>query len=274
MISYVQTEYGQSVAGLFRQASRLLLPSACTVCDRPLGDDPVPFFCRQCWANIRPLQGPACPRCRRPFASAAAVTHSPTHECQDCRTRDPYYQQVWAPYVYASPLQDAIALYKYQSKVSLADSLAALLIETIPQDLDADVLMPVPLHPNRLRHREFNQSLLLADRIGLTLRRPLSYRNLVRTLDTDPQVTLPRSARLRNVRKAFALRQPSEVAGKRVLLIDDVFTTGTTVNECAKVLLDAGARQVSVLALARSLERGLVPDSLLPQGCGFADGNS
>jgi ComF family protein len=152
--------------------------------------------------------------------------------------------------------------------------LAALLIESIPQDLDADVLMPVPLHPNRLRHREFNQSLLLADRIGLTLQRPLSYRNLVRTLDTDPQVTLPRSARLRNLRKAFALRQPSEVAGKRVLLIDDVFTTGTTVNECAKVLLDAGARQVSVLALARSLARGMVPDSSLPQGCGFAHGNS
>ena len=274
MISYVQTAYGQSVAGLFRQASRLLLPSGCTVCDRPLCDDPVPFFCRQCWAHIRPLQGPACPRCRRPFASEAAVVHSPAHECQDCRTRDPHYHQVWAPYAYASPLQDAIALFKYQSKVSLADSLAALLIETFPQELDADVLMPVPLHPNRLRHREFNQSLLLADRMKPVLQRPISYRNLVRTLDTDPQVTLPRSARLRNLRTAFALRQTSEVAGKRVLLIDDVFTTGTTVNECAKVLLDAGARQVSVLALARSIERGMVPDSLRPQGPGFSKGNS
>ena len=264
MIPFAQTQYGRSIAGIFRQASRLLLPSGCTVCDRPLNDDPVPFFCRQCWANIRPLQGPACPRCRRPFASATAVTYSPTHECHDCRTRELYYHEVWAPYAYASPLQDAIALFKYQSKVSLADSLGALLIQTIPRELDADVLVPVPLHPNRLRHREFNQSLLLADGIREALRRPISYWNLVRTLDTDPQISLPRSARLQNIRKAFALRQPRAFAGKRVLLIDDVFTTGATVNECARVLLEADAREVSVLALARSIGRGMVPDSSLP----------
>ena len=86
------------VAGLFRQASRLLLPLDCTICDQPLTDDPVPFFCRACWKYIRPLQGPACPRCRRPFASAAAMTYSPTHECHDCHTRNPYYRQVWAAY--------------------------------------------------------------------------------------------------------------------------------------------------------------------------------
>ncbi|HVG02059.1 MAG TPA: phosphoribosyltransferase family protein, partial [Nitrospira sp.] len=98
--------------------------------------------------------------------------------------------------------------------------------------------------------------------------------NLVRTLDTDPQITLPRSARLRNLRKAFALRQAREVARKRILLIDDVFTTGATVNECAKVLLEAGAREVSVLALARSIERGMVPDLSLPQAPPYLNANS
>ena len=264
MISSAQKEHDSVLAGIFRQASRLLLPSHCTLCDLPLKDDSVPFFCRQCWACIRPLQGPACPRCHRPFASAAAVTHSPTHECHDCRTRNPFYQRVWAAYAYTPPLQDAIALFKYQRKVSLADSLGALLTQAIPQNLVTDLLMPVPLHPNRLRHREFNQSLLLADRIRPALQRPISYWNLVRTLDTDPQITLPRSARLQNLRQAFALRQPREVAGKRILLIDDVFTTGATVNECARVLLEAGAREVSVLALARSLDRGMVPDSSPP----------
>ena len=192
------------------------------------------------------------------------MTYSPTHECHDCRTRNPYYRQVWAAYAYAPPLQDAIALFKYHGKVALADSLGALLAQGMPQALEADLLVPVPLHPNRLRQREFNQSLLLADRISPVLQRPVSYRNLIRTIDTQPQILLPRSARLQNLRKAFALRDPREVIGQRILLIDDVFTTGTTVNECARVLVDAGAREVAVLTLARSVERGLVPDSSLP----------
>ena len=252
------------LAGIIRQATRLLLPSDCTTCEQPLTDDPTPFFCRRCWGLIRPLQGPACPRCHRPFASPYATAHSPTHECHDCRTRAPHYSQVWAAYAYCSPLQNAIALFKYHGKVVLADALGALLAQALPANLDADLLMPIPLHPNRLRQREFNQSLLLADRIGPVLRRPVSYRNLVRIVDTDPQTTLPRSARLQNLHRAFALRAPGKVTGKRVLLIDDVFTTGTTANECAKVLLKAGAKDVAVLTLARSVDAGMVPETWLP----------
>ena len=251
-------------AGILRQATRLVLPSDCTTCEQPLTDDPTPFFCRQCWELIRPLQGPSCPRCHRPFASPFATTHSPTHECHDCRTRTPHYSQVWAAYAYCAPLQEAIALFKYRGKVVLADALGALLARALPADLNADLLMPIPLHPDRLRQREFNQSLLLADRVGPVLRRPISYRNLVRIVDTDPQTTLPRSARLQNLHQAFALRAPGEVTDKRVLLIDDVFTTGTTANECAKVLLKAGAKDVAVLTLARSVDAGMVPETWLP----------
>lgn len=252
------------IRNLLRQASRLLLPITCTTCAQPLTDDPVPFFCRSCWALIQPLRGSACARCRRPLASPTASTHSPTHECHDCRTRRPDYAEVWAPYPYCSPLQDAIALFKYQGKVALADALATLLIHTLPDHLTGDVLMPIPLHPNRLRQREFNQSLLLADRIAKALDCPVSCRNLVRLVDTEPQTTLPRSARLHNLRRAFALRAPQEVAGRRILLIDDVFTTGTTSNACASILCEAGAARVTVLALARSVEAGMVPDAWLP----------
>jgi len=171
---------------------------------------------------------------------------------------------VWAAYAYCAPLQEAIALFKYRGKVVLANALGALLAQALPADLNADLLMPIPLHPDRLRQREFNQSLLLADRVGPVLRRPVSYRNLVRIVDTDPQTTLPRSARLQNLHQAFALRAPGEVTGKRVLLIDDVFTTGTTANECAKVLLKAGAKDVAVLTLARSVDAGMVPETWLP----------
>ncbi|ODT45797.1 MAG: hypothetical protein ABS70_02345 [Nitrospira sp. SCN 59-13] len=213
---------------------------------------------------IRPLRGPSCPRCHRPFASPSALTYSPTHECQDCRTREPYYSQVWAPYAYCSPLQDAIALLKYRGKVALADALGALLLQALPDRLKVDVLMPIPLHPNRLRQREFNQSLLLADRIGCVRGLPVSYRNLIRSVDTEPQISLPRAARLHNLRKAFAVRQPKDVCGTRILLVDDVFTTGTTASECARVLLKAGAKEVAVLALARSVDAGMAPDTWLP----------
>lgn len=255
------------IRNVVRQVSRLLLPIPCTTCAQPLADDPVPFFCRPCWTLIRPLRGSACARCRRPLASPTALSHRPTHECHDCRTRKPYYAEVWAPYAYCSPLQDAIALFKYQGKVALADALATLLIQTLPPELEGDVLMPIPLHPNRLRQREFNQSLLLADRVATVMKCPVSYRNLIRLIDTEPQTTLPRSARLHNLRRAFALHAPQEVAGKRILLIDDVFTTGTTSNECAKILCKAGAERVTVLALARSVEPGLVPEAwLTPSG--------
>ena len=252
------------VLNILRQASRLLLPSDCTACRKPLIDDPTPFFCRRCWELVRPLQGPSCPRCHRPYASPAATLYSPTHECHDCRTSEPHYSHAWAAYAYCPPLQDAIALFKYRGKVALADSLGTLLAQALPRNLDVDQLMPVPLHPNRLRRREFNQSLLLADRIAPILRRPVSFRNLMRILDTDPQTTLPRSVRLHNLRKAFALRLPHEVQGKRILLIDDVFTTGATANECARTLREAGAADVAVLALARSVDAGMVPDAALP----------
>ncbi|MGC3973169.1 MAG: phosphoribosyltransferase family protein [Nitrospira sp.] len=148
--------------------------------------------------------------------------------------------------------------------MALTDALGALLLKALPDRLDIDVLMPIPLHPNRLRQREFNQSLLLADRIGSARGVPVSYRNLIRTVDTDPQISLPRAARLHNLRKAFAVRQPKDVIGARILLVDDVFTTGTTASECARVLLKAGAKEVAVLALARSVDAGMVPDSWLP----------
>ena len=252
------------IIDIVRQASRLLLPMDCTTCAQPLTDDPVPFFCRRCWDLIRPLHGPSCPRCHRPCPSPSALTYSPTHECGDCRTREPNYSQVWAPYAYCSPLQDAIALFKYRGRVALADALSSLLLKALPERLEFDRLMPIPLHPNRLRQREFNQSLLLADRIGSALGLPVSYRNLIRTVDTDPQISLPRAARLHNLRKAFAIRAPQDVAGARILLVDDVFTTGTTASECARVLLKAGAKQVAVLALARSVDAGMVPDTWLP----------
>ena len=117
----------------------------------------------------------------------------------------------------------------------------------------ADLVMPVPLHPTRLRTREFNQSLLLADRIARRLGLPLSFEHLERIRETRPQTELDRKDRARNVRRAFIVREPEGLKGRRVLLVDDVLTTGSTVNDCARALHRAGAASISVLTLARRL---------------------
>jgi ComF family protein len=127
------------------------------------------------------------------------------------------------------------------------------------------VIIPVPLHIRRLREREFNQSLLLADHIGCSLNIPVAYTNLVRTVPTPAQTTLSRKSRQINLRRAFAVRRPEAIVNKRILLIDDVFTTGTTVNECAKALRRAGSADVFALTLGRTVGPDIVPDRILAQ---------
>jgi len=160
-------------------------------------------------------------------------------------------------------LREAICQFKYRGIISLASPLARLMIDALPASLAIDALMPVPLHASRPREREFNQSLLLADAIGRSMHRPVACTNLIRTLPSDPQSTLSRKERIKNLRRAFAVRHPEAIAGQRILLVDDVFTTGTTVHECAKVLKQAGAREVFVLTLARTVEHSVIPDRLL-----------
>lgn len=255
----------ESVPGFMRRALRFLLPADCASCSAALSDDPVPLFCAGCWATIAPLGHTRCARCDRPFPSPAATTHSPNHLCQSCVERPPSYTKAWTLYPYLPPLQDAICLFKYRGKVSLASPLACLMIDRLPPLNSLDLIMPVPLHPQRLREREFNQSLLLADRIGRHLNIPVSLTDLTRIAPSPAQTTLTRKGRLKNLRGAFAVRHSTSIADKRILLIDDVFTTGTTVNECAKTLRKAGSGDVFVLTLGRTVEASTIPDRILAQ---------
>lgn len=242
-----------SLAAAIRRMLSAVLPVDCAICGIVLTDDPVPCFCRTCWHTITPLSGPVCPRCGRSFASPVALAYSPHHLCAACRAQPPSFTQARSLYAYEPPLREAIHLFKYHKKVSLAGPLGDLMTEAFPQHPAMDLLIPVPLHASRLREREFNQSLLLADRLNRQLRLPLSYDNLVRVRPTQPQTELSRAARLKNLRRVFVVRRPDEVAGKRILLVDDVLTTGTTVNECAKALRRAGAADVYVRTLARTM---------------------
>lgn len=242
-----------NLGALSRQALHQLLPVNCASCGIALTDDPVPFFCRTCWASIHPLKGPSCPRCGRPFSSPVALRYSPEHLCGDCRRQRPAFTQAWSLYAYDGALGEAIRLFKYRGKVTLCKALTTLMKAAWRDIRDLDVVVPVPLHPTRLREREFNQALLIADQVCRWLHVPISYDNLIRIRATEPQTQLSQAERRMNLRRSFALRQPAEVAEKRTLLVDDVFTTGTTVNECAKALRKAGSADVYVVTLARTV---------------------
>ena len=229
----------------------LIFPSDCAVCHIPLRHEGVPFICQACWTGLAPLSGPCCPQCGQPFSSPVALAHSPTHTCGACRQRPPAFTKAWSLYAYQSPLKEALGLLKYRKKVTLAHPLSRLLIQHVPLLPSVDMIMPVPLHAQRLREREFNQSALLAKPLSQHLGLPLVLGQLIRVRQTVPQTSLTKKERLLNLRGAFAVSQSEKIRGKTILLVDDVMTTGTTIHECAKTLLKAGSNQVYGLSLAR-----------------------
>jgi ComF family protein len=228
-----------------------VFPVDCAACGRPATDRRLPFFCRACWESITPIEGPLCPRCGQPFDSPLALAYSPGHTCRACREKPPRFDRALSPYRYKGVLEQAIRLFKYRRRDALTAPLSDLMLVWADRLPPTDLVMPVPLHPARLRAREFNQSLLLADRIARRLGLPLSFDHLERIRQTRPQTELDRKDRARNVRRAFAVRDPDGLEDRRVLLVDDVLTTGATVNDCARALRRAGAASVVVLTLAR-----------------------
>ena len=232
----------------------LILPASCSYCRSPVRDSGIPRFCKECWSDFSPLQGPVCPSCGKPFGSPESLADSPEHECFHCRKTPPHYDQALAAGLFEGPLREAIHIFKYRPLRSLGEPLARWMAGQVRMTVPLDMAMPVPLHKKRLRHRGFNQALLLAHGVSERFAMPLNYDNLMRVRYTRPQVELSGRERAENVRGAFNLIRPAEVRDKRILLIDDVFTTGATMNECAKVLKDAGAASVTVLTLARTTE--------------------
>jgi ComF family protein len=174
--------------------------------------------------------------------------------CGTCRRRRPAFAYARAGARYGEVMREALHAFKFGGRRALAAPLAELLTAPGPAWLPEgapDLIVPVPLHPRRERERGFNQALLLARRIGRAWGRPVRADVLRRTAATPPQTELGLEARRANVRGAFALRRPEVVAGRHVLVIDDVFTTGATVGECARSLRKAGAARVGVLTVAR-----------------------
>lgn len=235
---------------------QFLLPSRCAVCQDTLGVGSRSVVCGGCWSRIRFLCPPFCPRCGRPFWGHA-VAHPPSHLCQGCRVRRPRYLLARSALLYErdDPLREILLVFKHGRRESLGGHLGRLMADRAPilfGQPSIDAVVPVPLHKERERERGFNQAELLAGVVANRFHRPVLRKALARIRRTPPQAGKPRE-RMRNVRGAFAVGNPETVKDRTLLLVDDVFTTGATVNECAKVLMKAGAQGVFVYTLARVL---------------------
>ncbi len=222
----------------------LLYPPRCLVC-RVLGES---GLCAACAAQIVPVAAPFCHTCGH--------TLTPTARCANCAARQPAFTRARALGAYEGVLQTAIHHFKYRDRPQLAlplgKQLAAFARDNSPalNDLRFDALLPVPMHPVRQRLRGYNQSERLARVVGVEIGLPLLENALVRTCPTRPQVGLAGDARRGNLSGAFAVHLPETVAGKTLLLIDDVATSGSTLSECAAALQAVGAKAVYALTLA------------------------
>jgi len=228
----------------------IVYPPRCLVCGREEAEP----MCTVCRGEVMPLCAPFCDRCGVPVAAGWLV-------CDDCETGpEPAFAWSQAVGQYTGVLRTAIHRLKYESKGALAAPLGELLAQSLetpspllPPGRQFDCIVPVPLHPSKLRSRGFNQ----AERIGrvLSQRRgwPIESGGLLRVRKTRTQTALHATERQRNVQGVFDTKTPLYFEGKSVLLIDDVLTTGSTISECSRVLRNAGAKRVAVLALARGL---------------------
>lgn len=251
-----------AVRGLWNAALLLIYPPHCRNCEVPLTFDDGIRICERCWGQVERLSGENCPRCGFPVSDMNPVRKG---FCRQCPTGNLHFDSARAAVVYDGPVKELILALKFRYQEHIAPFLVDLLDPVWDREFreNVDLIIPVPLHWTRRRWREFNQSLLLAR--GLAARKGIGARDeiLRRVRRTRPQSrTSGKGAKRRNVRGAFRVVLPREVTGKRVLLVDDVFTSGSTVNECARALKGAGAAEVHVLTLARAANpgsRGIAP---------------
>ena len=225
----------------------VVLSPACAACEHPLLHPTRGPVCDACWRSIRPLTPPLCDRCGDPLPAWRLVS-IPLASCPRCRRSPREVDRARAIGAYDGALRAIVHALKYDGRRSLARPLGRLMRER-----GADILagaacaVPVPLHPSRRRHRGFNQSADLACHLGVPVRPALR-----RIRATPTQTGLPAARRHRNMRDAFATtRSARELRGAVVVLIDDVSTTGATLEACARVLKEAGVGEVRALTAAR-----------------------
>ncbi len=254
---------------IFSRIIDWLYPARCTNC-KEIFRPPAPrehnllrdclgsWLCPRCLAKTVLIDPPMCTCCGLPFGS----TVGPDHLCGDCIARGRPFAKARSVFSYQGPVRGLVHSFKYGGRVELAWPLGKLMLQTLVRYWDPgriDLAVPVPLHKSKERRRTFNQSWLLlrtwkkvvaeTDLRGMPF--AIDRRVLVRCRATGPQAGLNRRQRLKNIERAFEVTRPGLIKGKRILLVDDVMTTGATAEACCRCLLQGGAARVDVLVLAR-----------------------
>ncbi|MEN6355531.1 MAG: ComF family protein [Armatimonadota bacterium] len=229
-------------SNLFSGMLDLVYPSYCLACGRADDD----YLCAECIEMIDVVGDMYCHKCAMPCEA---------NICADCQNREFSFDFAGSAGLYEGVLRKAIHALKYDMHLAIVEQLADLMIRCYPHrqlNGNVDMVVPIPIHRNRLVERGFNQSEELGRLLCKRISVPLEINALYRIKNTRHQVSLPQDERMLNIKGAFAVQRPDLITGKRVLLVDDVFTTGSTLNEAAKMLKEAGAQSVFVYTLARS----------------------
>lgn len=252
---------GAVFRGFADAVTSVLFAAPCQICGTVLTRAGMLPICEVCLASLKPLCGPTCECCGRPIVSDM-VRDAKIPKCFACRQETYAFSRARSFAPYTDQMVRAISLMKYEKLTRLGRWFAQRLYEFVQTDpvfQAADVVVPVPLHSARRRERGYNQAELIAKPLAQLLRVPLRPYLLVRTRPRPNRLQLSRRERWLTVRGAYEMRQQERVDNLRVLLIDDVFTTGATLDACARALTKAGAKSVVGLTVARAIVRASGP---------------
>ncbi len=235
-----------------RASLGLIYPEVCQLCQDERAAIKDGLVGAKCWSNVRFIRPPFCERCGLPFEGDITTKLS----CTNCQELELHFSSARSAVVAKTVVLEAIHRFKYSHALWFENFLADLLVRAAAPVLtgqDWDCIVPVPLHPLKLREREFNQAERLAAYLSRATKIPLNRKSLQRVNFTATQTLLNREQRAANMNNAFIATDQPRLLKKRIVLVDDVFTTGATTNACAQALRQAGAAEVCVWTVARGL---------------------
>lgn len=233
-----------------RLAELIFFPSFCRLCQRLLDKPQERVVCQQCYDSIRRPAAAYCWRCGRFFAAEGEP-----YLCLQCQRQAPPFSLHRSCTRYEGKMRELILLYKYAKLKVVGRRLANLALDFIREEefwAGLEVVVPVPLHPQKQRERGFNQSLEIARVVGRARGLEVENKALIKIRNNPPQASLEAEERRANVKGAYQVKRKEKIKDKVVLLVDDVFTTGSTIEECSRVLKQAGAKEVRALTLAQA----------------------
>jgi ComF family protein len=228
----------------------LIYPKYCQICSQSISDTQFESVCVGCLEKISVNSSPLCLKCGQKLENSRLQENG----CKSCRNKNYFFDRALSVCEYSGVVKKCIQLFKYKRKLKLGRNLSKIMIKFLKDHVNAqtiDLITAVPLHRTKLKERGFNQAEVLAENIRLNLNLPATFNNLRRLRKTRSQYQLPVEKRRLNLQGAFDCSDKTVFKDKTVLIVDDIFTTGSTLNECSKVIKSAGAKKVYTLTMAR-----------------------